>query len=63
MEIVVSRLMFVRATLSLVLFMYKEILLFSLAANSIKRICASGLFVRMVNNYCTPNNDNYVSAI
>ena len=30
------------------------------AAKSIKRICASGWFVRMDNNNCTPNTNNYV---
>ena len=30
------------------------------AANSIKRICASGWFVRMKNNNCTLNTNNYV---
>ena len=30
------------------------------AANSIKRICASVWFVWMENNNCTPNPNNYV---
>ena len=30
------------------------------AANSVKHICASGWFVRMEKNNCTPNTNNYV---
>ena len=32
----------------------------ALAANSIKRFCASGWFVRMENNNCKSNTNNYV---
>ena len=63
--------MFIGATSPLVLCMYNFVLnifiyyyVFFLsargAADSIKRNCASGWFVRMENNKCTPNTNNYV---